>query len=107
VSIVIAGVIMLGALRTASWLRESPVSVRPGNTVSHDPLPIVRAAERRIDRAQALRAAGQLRDALHELDVVEAGDPLRPEADRLRAQIQRVLLSSSAGSAAVPEEGPK
>jgi tetratricopeptide (TPR) repeat protein len=107
VSLVIAGLILLGALRTASWLRESPVSVSTGNTLSHDPLPIVRGAERRIDRAQALRAAGRLRDALQELDVVEAGDPLRPEADRLRAQIQRVLLSPAASGAAAPGEASK
>jgi hypothetical protein len=79
------------------------VTVRTGATVSRDALPIVRDAERRIDRAQALRASGRLRDALRELDVVEMGDPLRPDADRLRAQIQRVLLSAAAG-AVVPGE---
>jgi hypothetical protein len=36
-----------------------------------------------------------LREALRELDVVELGDPLRPHADRLRSEIQHVLLSSS------------
>jgi hypothetical protein len=97
-SVAITALILLGALRTASWLRESPVSVRTGGTVSRDPLPIVRDGEQRIDRAQALRASGRLREALKELDVVELGDPLRPEADRLRSEIQRVLLSGTGGS---------
>jgi hypothetical protein len=38
-----------------------------------------------------------LREALRELDVVELGDPLRPEADRLRSDIQHVLLSTATG----------
>jgi len=89
----ITAVILLGALRTASWLRESPVSVRTGDG-ARDPLPIVRDGEQRIDRAQALRASGRMREALRELDVIELGDPLRPQADRLRSEIQRLLLSS-------------
>lgn len=102
--VAITALVLLGALRTASWLRESPVVVRTGSVVSHDPLPIVRDAERRIDRARALRTAGRLQDALRELDVVGLGDPLRPEADGLRAQIQRVLLSTTAGSVVAGEQ---
>jgi hypothetical protein len=94
-SLAITALILLGALRTASWLRESPVSVTAGDSALREPLPIVRDAERRIDRAQALRGAGRLREALRELDVVELGDPFRPQADRLRSEIQHVLLSSS------------
>jgi hypothetical protein len=94
-SAAITAIILLGALRTDSWLRESPVAVRAGDSMHREPLPIVRDAERRIDRAQTLRDAGRLREALLELDVVELGDPLRPQADRLRSEIQHVLLSSS------------
>lgn len=94
-SVAITAVILVGALRTASWLRESPVEVRAGDSMQREVLPIVRDAERRIDRAQALRTAGRLRDALGELGVVELGDPLRPQADRLRSEIQHQLLSSS------------
>ena len=93
-SVAITAIILLGALRTASWLRESPVAVRAGDSALREELPIVRDAERRIDRAQVLRGEGRLRAALRELDIVELGDPLRPQADRLRAEIQHVLLSS-------------
>jgi len=103
-SVAITAVILLGALRTASWLRESPVAVRAGDSMQREPLPIVRDAERRIGRAQTLRDAGRLREALLELDVVELGDPLRPQADRLRSEIQHVLLSSSLGQTSTGEQ---
>ena len=96
-SVAITALILLGALRTASWLRESPVEVRTSDPASREPLPIVRDGERRLDRARSLRDAGRLREALRELDVVELGDPLRPEADQLRSEIQRVLLSAAKG----------
>jgi hypothetical protein len=95
-SVAITALILLGALRIASWLRESPVSVRTGDAIARGPLPIVRDGEQRIDRAQVLRAAGRMREALRELDVIELGDPLRSQADRLRSEIQRVLLSRPA-----------
>jgi hypothetical protein len=91
-SMAITAIVLVGALRIASWLRESPVEVRTGDAASRDPLPIVRDGERRIDRARALRDSGRLHEALRELEIIELGDPLRPEADRLRSEIQRVLL---------------
>ena len=99
--IAITGAILLGALRTASWLRETPVSVRTGDSATRDSLPIVRDGERRLDRAQALRTSGRLREALPELDVVELGDPLRPHADRVRSEIQRVLLAATPATGSV------
>lgn len=94
-SLVVTGIILVGALRTASWLRESPVAVRAGDSALREALPIVRDAERRLDRAQLLRDQGRFREALRELDVVELGDPLRPQVDRLRSEIQHILLSSA------------
>lgn len=103
-SLAITAIIFLGALRTASWLRESPVAVRAGDSALSEPLPIVRDAERRLDRAQVFRDEGRFREALRELDVVELGDPLRPQADRLRSEIQHVLLSSSIRQPATGEQ---
>ena len=105
--IAITALILLGALRTASWLRERPVVVRTGDAVARDELPIARDGERRIDRAQALRDGGRLREALQQLNAVELGDPLRPQADRLRSEIQRVLLSAAAGGPVVAGERPR
>jgi hypothetical protein len=103
-SVVVTVVILLGTLRTASWLRESPVEVRTGEVGARDPLPIVRDGERRIDRAQAFRDAGRPYEALRELDVIEMGDPLRPQADRLRSEIQRTLLSPTSHEDTVAAE---
>ena len=58
----------------------------------------------RFDRAQVLRGEGRLREALRELDIVELGDPLRPQADRLRSEIQHVLLSASFKQPSVGEQ---
>jgi hypothetical protein len=106
-SVIITALILLGTFRTASWLRESPVEVRAGEVGTHDPLPIVRDGERRLDRAEAFRDAGRLHEALRELAVIEMGDPLRPQADRLRSDIQRMLLSSAIPGDAVAEEQPQ
>ena len=64
-------------------------------------------------QARALFASGKLRDALRALDRVPVGDALRPDAERLRADIQRELLAvagaeaSSASSIAPPVPPPK
>lgn len=51
-------------------------------------------------RAQSLFARGHLHEALAELDTIPVGDARRHEADRVRAEIQRGLLT--AASAPVP-----
>jgi hypothetical protein len=64
-------------------------------------------------QARSLFASGKLRDALRALDRVPVGDVLRPDAERLRADIQRELLAvagaeaSSASSIAAPVSPPR
>jgi hypothetical protein len=58
-------------------------------------LPIPRRGETALGRAQALAARGHLHDALNVLDDVRITDPQRPDADRLRTDIQRQLLAVS------------
>ena len=65
----------------------------PSPSAAERPLPIPRRAETAIARARALAAGGRLHDALQALDTVRTTDPLRPEADRLRADIQQQLLA--------------
>jgi tetratricopeptide (TPR) repeat protein len=60
-----------------------------------DPLPVARSAERLLAQARAYESAGQLHDALRVLDAVGLADPLRPEADRLRGDLQRRLLGAA------------
>jgi tetratricopeptide (TPR) repeat protein len=56
-------------------------------------LPLPRRGETALIRARALTASGHLKDALAALDAVRPTDPQQPDADRLRADIQRQLLA--------------
>ena len=62
-------------------------------------LPLPRRGEIALARAQALTAAGRLRDALATLDLVHPTDEQRGEADRLRAEIQRRLIGMAESEA--------
>ncbi|RPJ64631.1 MAG: hypothetical protein EHM24_22455 [Acidobacteria bacterium] len=70
------------------------------------PLPVPGATELDLARARALHAAGHARDALRLVERVRAGDPLRAEADQLRAEIQRTLLAGFDGVQAPAPVGP-
>jgi len=90
---VIAAVI-LGAAPALSWLADVPAAPSAGQPAA-EPLPIVRTADTLLDRARALYSGGHLYDALKQLDRIGIADPVRPEADRLRADIQRDLLAAA------------
>jgi hypothetical protein len=66
-------------------------------------LPIVRASETRMTRARELATTGHAHDALALLSEIDIADPLRGEADRLTADIQRGLLG---GVGAAPAAAP-
>lgn len=95
--LVIAAGMLLGGVPLGTWLSELQV-VRPARTpipITEEALPVVRSSEAAVARARSLYAGGHLRDALRALDRVGLGDPLRPEADRLRADIQRDLFAAA------------
>jgi hypothetical protein len=58
-----------------------------------------------IVRARSLQGQGRLREALGALDRVQRGDPLRAEADRMRADIQRELLAAAAARVTIDTGG--
>ena len=93
-SALVAGAILMAAQPVASWLVELPASEPAGQPGPADPLPIVRGSEMRLGRARELYADGRLRDALRMLDAIGIADPLRAEADRLEADVQRDLLNT-------------
>jgi tetratricopeptide (TPR) repeat protein len=97
--IAVVALVLLGALAARSWLVELPVSAPPGEPAQAEALPIVRASETLLSRARELFTNGQPHDALRLLAEVDIADPLREEADRLTADIQRGLL---AGAIPVP-----
>jgi hypothetical protein len=92
-SVAVALIIMLASFRIASSLAEMPIdSPVVSAAVAADALPIVTASDIRIARAGELFDGGRAVDALRLLDEVDIGDPRKPDADRLRADIQRALL---------------
>jgi hypothetical protein len=103
-STAIATAIVLLALPIASWLAELPIDSPKTETVKPDPVPIVRTSEMLVARARALHLAGKTSDALTLLNGISASDPLRSEADQLRARVQRDALAA-AGLAVDEEKG--
>jgi tetratricopeptide (TPR) repeat protein len=98
----------------SDWFPAQATTGAPAAFVTPlSPLPLPSPMETYVVQARALFAGGKLRDALRSLDRVPVGDALRPDAERLRADIQRELLAvagaeaSSASSAAVPVSPPK
>ncbi len=103
-SAAIATAIVLMALPVASWIAELPVATPQADAVRPEPLPIVRTSELQLARAKALYEGGKLKDALFMLDRINRTDPLKPEADRLRAVVQREALTT-AGLSLDQDEG--
>jgi hypothetical protein len=94
-SVAVVIVVALVSLAARSWLVELPVTAPVGEPVQAEALPIVRASDARIRLARDHATNGRAHDALALLDKIDIADPLRPEADRLTADIQRRLLASA------------
>jgi hypothetical protein len=104
----VVAAMMLSGLPIGTWLSELEVAAPAGalQPIVDEPLPIVRASEAALLRARTLHADGQLHDALRALDRIGVGDPVRADADRLRADIQRDLFAvAGVPIAAAPEGG--
>jgi tetratricopeptide (TPR) repeat protein len=75
------------ALNTGAQQTVAPMRV------VQEPLIVPRSSEIALDRARALFESGRLHDADRAVDLVRPTDPLRGEADKLKAAIQRELLA--------------
>jgi tetratricopeptide (TPR) repeat protein len=73
--------------------------------IADTPLPLPRRAAITLERARALVLSGRLRDALEVLDQIGPTDHERADADRLRAEIQRQLLSVAQASDGADQAG--
>lgn len=82
---------------TSDWLglAREPAPLPAG--VGPVTLPVLSTADAALVRARALHARGRLSEALVALDRVGADSPSRAAADRLREQIQRILLAGGPG----------
>jgi tetratricopeptide (TPR) repeat protein len=96
VLIIVAAAAIFAIPNIDKWravLMQAEPQTAAAPSAAERPLPVPRRAETAIARARALAAGGRLHDALLALDLVRITDPLRPEADRLRADIQQQLLA--------------
>jgi Flp pilus assembly protein TadD len=107
--VLVIGVVAVAALAARSWLVELPVTLPQGEPAQAEALPIVRASDTRMSRARELVTSGRSHDALAVLYEIDIADPMRSEADRMTADIQRGLLESvgAAPAAAPAEETPR
>jgi len=115
-AIVVVGAIafVLVAPNGLAWFPvQATTGAPPALVTVPSPLLLPSPTETYLFRARSLFASGKLRDALRALDHVPVGDALRPDAERLRADIQRELLAvagaeaSSASSSAAPVSPPR
>ena len=82
------------------WTRPLPALADVRSTPA--PLPVPSASDVAFARATTWYKSGRLRDALTVLDGIRPGDPLRPQADELRATIQLKLLEAARATRAQP-----
>jgi hypothetical protein len=101
-----------GYYLASSWNRVGPFlfsaqGARPvpgaGATESSlEVLPLPAPGDLARDRARTLIAAGHLKDALRVLESVDSGAAVRPEIERLKADVQRALLAAVPGTGLGP-----
>jgi tetratricopeptide (TPR) repeat protein len=103
--VLIVGAVSIVALAARSWLVELPVTAPLDRPVQAEALPIVRTSDTRMSRAHQLATSGRPHDALAILDEIDIADPLRAEADRLTADIQRGLLAGAGQTTAAAPAG--
>jgi tetratricopeptide (TPR) repeat protein len=78
-----------------SFLAELPVAGAAATPpLVPQSLPYAEPSEGLVRQARALYRAGRSKEGLRLLEAVPLGDPLRPEADRLRAEIARSVIGA-------------
>ncbi len=92
-----AAIVSFGGDR--AWLPgAAPTPAPVVRILPEEPVPVPSASELALARARLLFERGHLHESMFALDGVRPGDALRPDADALRAVIQRALLSGTVPS---------
>jgi tetratricopeptide (TPR) repeat protein len=86
----------------AGWLLQATT---PARVAGHDveALPVPYPSESSLSRARALHSKGRLHEALTALESIRRTDPMWPEGQRLRAEIQRQLLAGVGAPLPAPQ----
>jgi tetratricopeptide (TPR) repeat protein len=91
----VVATVVLTSTGVRARLGVGPESALPAPTLSPGPVPVISRGEVALVRARALYARGRLAEALDVLDRVEFEQISRDESDRLRVDIQRLLLATA------------
>ena len=89
----LAVVILIAARPVASFVAELPIAMPAATPAPPERLPVARPSDRVLAQARVSWAQGNESEALRLLETVDLADALRPEADALRAEIQRKVLA--------------
>lgn len=95
-SVAVAAIILVAARPIASFVADLPVAGSVSAMQGEERLPIVRTSDMLLARARDLHVAGRPHEALRLLARIDPADPVGAEADRLRADVQSVLLVDAA-----------
>lgn len=104
--VVVVTVVLVSSQVPGLGVGVSPLAIMPSPTLSAAPVTVPSHAEVALVRARTLYARGRLAEALQVLDRIEPEQIFRDETDRLRIDIQRLLLAA-AGERRGPLEGPR
>lgn len=94
-AIVVVGAVTLSSPALISFLGFGAPAPASTGSVAPVTAPVLSGGDVALIRARALYARGRLADALAALDRVGSEQNTRVEADRLRVEIQRVLLAAA------------
>lgn len=89
----LAALILVAARPVASFVAELPIAVPSAPPMPAEGLPVARPSDRTIAAARAAWAQKNAAEAIRLLEAVDVADARRPEADALRAEIQRQVLA--------------
>ena len=91
----LSGLVAWVGISRPDWLPLQDVGVTAPAAEISEPLHVPSSSELALSRARTLYEDGRLHDALVALEPIGHAEPLRREADELRAAIQRRLLEAS------------
>jgi hypothetical protein len=91
----VVATVVLSSTGVRARLGVGTESTQPAPTHSPGPVPVISRGEVALVRARALYDRGRLAEALDVLDRVEFEQITRDESDRLRVDIQRLLLATA------------
>lgn len=94
-AVVVVSTVVLISSGVRARLGVGPGFAPPAPTLSPGPMPVLNRGEVALVRARTLYARGRLAEALDVLDRGEFEQISRDESDRLRVDIQRLLLATA------------